>query len=47
MMFPVFIDYIKEPDYFDARFNGKRGCVRAFYKWRSEIDDPRLHGGRL
>ena len=39
-------DYRAEPDYFDCRHDGKRGCVRAFYRWGTEWDDPRLHGGR-
>ena len=39
-------DYRAEPDYFDARHDGKRGCVKAFYGWGTEFDDPRLHGGR-
>ena len=39
-------DYRAEPDYFDARHDGKRGCVKAFYGWGTEFDDLRLHGGR-
>ena len=39
-------DYRAEPDYFDARHDGKRGCVKAFYGWGTEVDDFRLHGGR-
>ncbi len=40
------MDYRAAPDYFDSRCDGKRGCVRAFYRWLGP-DDPRLHGGRL
>ena len=39
-------DYRQEPDYFDARHDGNRGCVNSFYGWGKEWDDPRLHGGR-
>ena len=39
-------DYKAEPDYFDARHDGKRGCVRAFYGWGDECSDMRLHGLR-
>ena len=39
-------DYRAEPDYFDARHDGRRGCVKAFYGWGTEFDDARLHGGR-
>ena len=39
-------DYRAEPDYFDARHDGQRGCVKASYGWGSEFDDPRIHGGR-
>lgn len=39
-------DYKQEPDYFDSRYDGKRGCVRAFYGWGDEWNDARLHGGR-
>ena len=42
-----FADYEAEPDYFDARHDGRRGCVAAFYRWGDECSDPRLHGGRL
>lgn len=38
--------YRAEPDYFDGKHEGKRGCVKAFYSWGAEFDDPRLHGGR-
>ena len=40
-------DYRAVPDYFDSRHDGKRGCVRSFYSWGDETNDPRLHGGRL
>ncbi len=39
-------DYRAEPDFFDCRHDARRGCVRAFYDWGDERDDPRLHGGR-
>ena len=39
-------DYRAEPDYFDVRHDGKRGCVKAWYDWGDECSDPRLHGGR-
>ena len=39
-------DYRQEPDYFDSQYDGKRGCVSAFYGWGEEWNDPRLHGGR-
>ena len=39
-------DYKAEPDYFDARHDGKRGCVRSFYGWGDEFSDMRLHGLR-
>ncbi len=40
-------DYRAEPDYFDSRHDMKRGCVRAWYRWGDETNDPRRHGGRL
>ena len=39
-------DYKAEPDHFDARHDGKRGCVSAFYGWGDECSDMRLHGLR-
>lgn len=46
-LFFCLADYKAEPDYFDVRHDGKRGCVPAFYRWGQEWNDPRLHGGRL
>ena len=40
-------DYKAEPDYFDTKHDGKRGCVKAWYRWGDETNDPRCHGGRL
>ena len=40
-------DYKAEPDFFDARHDGKRGCAESWYRFGAEWDDPRLHGGRL
>lgn len=39
-------DYRHEPDYFDVKHDGKRGCVPSFYGFGDEWDDPRVHGGR-